>query len=434
LLSEALDNGSSSINLNLSNLASFNAPLYRQLVIYPQEIIPIFDVVLAEERELMQNPDNDPSLAAMLAESAALQARPFGLVDKKGMRELNPEDMDTLVAIKGMVIRVGGIVPEMQRAYFSCSMCAHGLEVPIDEGQIQEPAQCSNCQSRHTYALVHNRCRFNDKQQIKVQETPDSIPEGETPHAIKVYAFDELVDCVKPGDRVEITGIYKATARKLNPRRSQLSTVYNTYIDAVHFKKTEQSRLSNEASDSAAAPVPAVDGVPAAPKPFDEHDATAAETEALEAQIKALASSKDIYERLTRSLAPSIWELEDVKKGVLCLLFGGSGAEEGAASGKFRGEINVLMCGDPGTSQSFLQKHKQHNIALPLGLPVVVPFDSYCSLPIVFPCFFSSRQISVDAIRAQDRSSRHLHVWQRFERRGFDGLRGQGCRIARDGA
>jgi len=376
LLSEALDNGASSINLNLSNLHAHNPSLYRQLVMYPQEIIPIFDVVLAEERELLQNPENDPALAATISESAPLQARPFGLVDKKGMRSLNPEDMDTLVAVKGMVIRVGGITPEMQRAYFQCSMCAHGVEVPIDEGVIAEPVQCANCQSRHTYALVHNRCRFNDKQLIKVQETPDSIPEGETPHSIKVFAFDELVDCVKPGDRVEITGIYKAVARKVNPRRAQLSTVYATYVDAVHFKKTEQSRMANEASDhepsamdatrAAGGEVDMSDVAAGSRKPFDEHDATAAETEALEARIKALAASPDIYERLTRSLAPSIWEMEDVKKGVLCLLFGGSGAEEGAASGKFRGEINVLMCGDPGTSKSQLMQYV-HKIA-PRGI------------------------------------------------------------------
>lgn len=52
--------------------------------------------------------------------------------------------------------------------------------------------------------------------------------------------------------------------------------------------------------------------------------------------------------------APSIWEMEDIKKGILCQLFGGSKNEEGAGHGRFRGEINVLMCGDPGTSKSQL--------------------------------------------------------------------------------
>ncbi len=65
-----------------------------------------------------------------------------------------------------------------------------------------------------------------------------------------VCACDELVDGVRStGDRVEITGIYKAVASRINPRRSQLSTVYCTYVDAVHCKKTDNSRMANEAKD-----------------------------------------------------------------------------------------------------------------------------------------------------------------------------------------
>lgn len=72
-----------------------------------------------------------------------------------------------------------------------------------------------------------------------------------------------------------------------------------------------------------------------------------------EAALRALGRDAGIYERLTRSLAPSIWELEDVKKGLLCQLFGGC-AKAFSSGQRFRGEINVLLCGDPGTSKSQL--------------------------------------------------------------------------------
>jgi DNA replication licensing factor MCM4 len=72
-----------------------------------------------------------------------------------------------------------------------------------------------------------------------------------------------------------------------------------------------------------------------------------------EAQLEQLAAAPDVYERLTRSLAPSIWELDDVKKGLLCQLFGGT-SKEFSSGQRFRGEINVLLCGDPGTSKSQL--------------------------------------------------------------------------------
>ena len=80
----------------------------------------------------------------------------------------------------------------------------------IDRGRIEEPAACAKCQAAHSMEVVHNRCVFADKQLIRIQETPDSVPEGETPHTVTVFSYDDLVDVAKPGDRVVITGIFKA--------------------------------------------------------------------------------------------------------------------------------------------------------------------------------------------------------------------------------
>lgn len=57
--------------------------------------------------------------------------------------------------------------------------------------------------------IVHNRCLYSDKQLVRLQENPDEIPEGETPHAVSLFAFDDLVDAVRPGDRVDVTGIFR---------------------------------------------------------------------------------------------------------------------------------------------------------------------------------------------------------------------------------
>ena len=80
-------------------------------------------------------------------------------------------------------------------------------------------------------------------------------------------------------------------------------------------------------------------------------------------KLRELAASPDIYEKLTRAFAPGIWELEDIKKGLLCQLFGGTNkAFQDASRGRFRGDINVLLCGDPGTSKSQLLQYV-HKIA-----------------------------------------------------------------------
>lgn len=89
--------------------------------------------------------------------------------------------------------------------------------------------------------------------------------------------------------------------------------------------------------------------------------------ESRKTELQQLSQSPDIYQKLIRSLAPSVWEMEDVKKGILCQLFGGTHkhfAEVGL--GKFRGDINILMCGDPGTSKSQLLQYV-HKIA-PRGI------------------------------------------------------------------
>ena len=93
------------------------------------------------------------------------------------------------------------------------------LKVDVDKGRIEEPASCPDCGGKHTMALVHNRGVYADKQLIKLQEAPDAIPEGETPQTVSLYAYDELCDAVVPGDRVTITGVFRAVPTRPNPRQ-----------------------------------------------------------------------------------------------------------------------------------------------------------------------------------------------------------------------
>lgn len=78
--------------------------------------------------------------------------------------------------------------------------------------------------------------------------------------------------------------------------------------------------------------------------------------EELEARLRLLSQRPDIYDLLARSLAPSIYEMDDVKKGILLQLFGGTNksvARGGGGGGpRYRGDINVLLVGDPGVAKS----------------------------------------------------------------------------------
>ena len=74
---------------------------------------------------------------------------------------------------------------------------------------------------------------------IKLQESPDDMPAGQTPHTVMLYAHDSMVDAVQPGDRVAVTGIYRAIPSRVSPLVRNIKSVYKTHIDVIHFRKTD---------------------------------------------------------------------------------------------------------------------------------------------------------------------------------------------------
>ena len=323
--------GRQSVSIDAEHLGTYGATreLYRQLVAFPLEMLPLFDSVLE-----------------------GLECRVFNLQRVLKLRDLSVEHIDSLVAVRGMVTRVSGVTPDIKQALFKCGECGYEVEELISRGRISEPSVCDHCRSKFSFSLVHNRSLFTDKQLVKLQETPDDMPEGETPATVTLFAFDDLVDTVTPGDRIEITGVYRAVPKRSNAKRRACSSVYGTYVDVVHFRDVKAAAQPEGAEDT--------EGVADQPEGAEDAEGAAAgQPEGAEdtwrpgrgprdprrrfpaakvAAFRRLAARPDLYELLARSLAPSIWELQDVKKGVLCQLFGGvrkrfSGAGEEGAGG-----------------------------------------------------------------------------------------------------
>lgn len=202
--------------------------------------------------------------------------------------------------------------------------------------------------------IVHNRCVFADKQVIKLQETPDSIPDGQTPHSVSLCVYDELVDVCKAGDRVEVTGIFRSNPVRVNPRQRTQKTLFKTYIDVLHVLKIDRKKLGvdvstveQELSEQASGDAEQVRKISA-----EEEE-----------KIRRTSTRPDIYELLARSLAPSVYEMDDVKKGILLQMFGGTNKSfQKGGNPRYRGDINVLLCGDPSTSKSQLLRYV-HKIA-----------------------------------------------------------------------
>ena len=315
------------VNVEAEHIFEFERLLYYQLIYYPAETILYFDRVF-----------NDIFKEDFLEETERLQfensilTRVHNLKHKSRLRDLNPKDINQLISIQGIIIRVSDIYPEMKDAFFKCAVCGHKIQSPIDRGRVTEPHVCPKCGAKHAFELVHNLCIFTDKQFIKMQETPDTVPEGETPQNVNLVVYDDMVDNCKPGDKVEITGIYRAQGIRASRNKRVLKSVFKTYIDVVSINSQQKQKLfmgDDEEKDDFQ---------------FSDQEIR---------KFRELKENPDIYNILVDALAPSIWENVNVKKGVLCQLFGGTPKNftENLRS-KFRNDINILLVGDPSTAKS----------------------------------------------------------------------------------
>jgi len=408
MLETMLDLGTSSLYLDCRNLKAYppTRKLWHQVQSFPAEIIPMMDaaikdsmIEMAEKRvsdkrttqsqqgrrnqsnrnresssmppmpssdvdNNMEDGNNGDAVqpAAEVedlvaeVEQKAFRVRPFGLDKTINLRDLNPNDMDRMVSIKGLVIRTTPVIPDMKEAFFRCSVCHHTVKVDIDRGKIAEPTRCPRevCGSSNSMQIVHNRSGFADKQVVKLQETPDAMPDGQTPHSVSLCAYDELVDVCKAGDRVEITGVFKCSQVRINPRQRSVKNVFKTYVDCLHIQKVDKRRMGIDPTTIEEELSEQVTGSTEETRKVSEEE---------EEKIRSTAARPDVYELLARSLAPSIYELDDVKKGILLQLFGGTNKSfEKGGSPKYRGDINVLLCGDPSTAKSKMLEYV-HKIA-----------------------------------------------------------------------
>lgn len=294
--------------------------LYKQLESYPQEIIPIFENSLSEVVSELA-PDFN----------YVVQIRFLNIGRPLFIRNIDPRDIDRIVVVRGMVTRVSNVIPEILKALYVCTKCGKEVLVENIRGLINEPTSC-DCGARLAYQLVSNKSIYVDKQIIRIQELPENILDGTTPMPITVLAHDDLVDTVIPGDKVKLTGIMRASPVRLNHFSKKIKSSFRVFIEL----------LAQETIDTS--------GRTGAVESCDE--ASGKSEDRLMDEIEKLRSNPRRYEILASMIAPSVCGMENVKKALLLQLFGGVRKE--GENMKLRGDINILLAGDPGISKSQL--------------------------------------------------------------------------------
>lgn len=374
LLRQALLLKHYALTVNLEDLIAYNDDLYKRLTDEPSDVIPLFETAItqvAKRIAILTGSNKDGGLdstgnaAGDTATIAAETIPLFQLVlDSKTnqvpLRNLDSEHVSRIVRLSGIIISASVLSSRASKLSLMCRNCRHTTTMDISNfnsitgNNVSLPRSClssaNTAQSGPTeditgssgmpkncgpdpYLIIHESSHFIDQQFLKLQEIPEFVPVGEMPRNITMTCDRYLTNRVVPGNRVTIVGVYSIyNSKKRNPQAGGGGggiAIRTPYVKVLGISTDiETSSLSSSLSM------------------FPEEE---------EEKFLQMSRRSDIYELLANSIAPSIFGNRDIKKAIVCLLLGGS--KKILPDGmRLRGDINVLLLGDPGTAKSQLLK------------------------------------------------------------------------------
>ncbi|KAF8975422.1 MCM DNA helicase complex subunit [Entomortierella lignicola] len=316
-----VNTGTKRLVVNLDRLRDFNMERTTELMNSPMEYIHAFTQALMEVAETIQpDPVGDRVMY-------------IGLKGSFGDHHVNPrtlraKHLGKLVCLEGIVTRCGLVRPKVIHSVHYCPK----TELFHDKRYIDGTMMTNELPTGSSYLQMDDdgnpletefgMSTYRDHQSISIQEMPERAPAGQLPRSIDVLLDDDLVDKVKPGDRIQVVGVY----RTLGSRDAKsTSSTFKTVILANYI-----TTFAGKAGNGIAQP-------------------TITDTDI--ENIKKIAKRKKAFEILSNSLAPSIYGHDYIKKAVFLMLLGGM--EKNLSNGThIRGDINILMVGDPSTAKS----------------------------------------------------------------------------------
>ncbi|PLW35136.1 hypothetical protein PCANC_20967 [Puccinia coronata f. sp. avenae] len=309
---------SESLEVSFLHLSDSKAILAYFLANCPTPMLAHFDTV-ALDAILLYYPEYDRI-------HTEVHVRITELPTSYTLRELRQEHLDRLVRVTGVVTRRTGVFPQLKYVKFDCGKCGETLG-PFFQDANQEVriSFCSNCAGKGPFAVNSEQTVYRNYQKMTLQESPGSVPAGRLPRHREVILLWDLIDRVKPGEEVDVIGVYKNNFDvSLNIKNG--FPVFATILEANHISRKEDSFASGRL------------------------------TEEDEKAIRALSRDERIGKRIMKSIAPSIYGHEDIKTALALSLFGGVSKNINNKH-RIRGDINVLMLGDPGTAKSQFLKY-----------------------------------------------------------------------------
>jgi replicative DNA helicase Mcm len=316
-ISQLAVSGKTSLIVEFEDILTFDHRLADQLLEKPDEYLKHADNA-AQNQLAIEAPE--------YAEKQKITVRVVRLLEPTPLRKLGAAHIGKLVMIEGIVVRSTPVRPMVMRAAFKCKGCGNITYVDQTGPFLKAPFACSDpsCRRKGPFDFVQEESTFIDSQDLRVQERPEDLPPGQLPRTLHVKLVgSEIVDVARPGDHVSVVGIVRAAAPTM-PKVGKL----RTFI--LHLDTNSIEVLGKE---------------PEATLPSPEE----------EKQILELAKDPWIHRKIINSIAPSIYGYEHVKEAIMYLLFGG--VPKTLPDISIRGELNILLVGDPGTAKSQLLQY-----------------------------------------------------------------------------
>ena len=290
------------------------------------------DMELAED--LLEAPEDVLKAGEMAVQKFELPTdikkfhiRVFNLpeMQKIAVRDIRSKDLGKFIVLDGLIRQKSDVRPKLTSAKFECPACGNIITILQLEKKFKEPTMCP-CGRKGKFKLIDKE--LVDAQGMMLEESPETLVGGEQPKRLNLFLKEDLVSPItdrktNPGSKLKVTGWVKEIAKDL--KTGAKSTGYDLILEVNHLETVEES--------------------------FYDIDITEEE----EKQIKALSKKKDIYEIFIRALAPTVYGYEAVKEALIFQLVGGS-RKEMAGGVVTRGDIHVLLVGDPGAGKSQLLK------------------------------------------------------------------------------
>jgi replicative DNA helicase Mcm len=301
---------------------------YRELESYGKTGIRIADELLEKPGTVIEDVRNAIKNHQLIKikegdAPAEINIRFVNLPRKIGIRHIRSDHINKFISVEGILRKTTEVRPRIVQAVFRCPG-GHLTTREQGYGKFREPEGCAT--DGCTYKkleLVPKRSRFVDSQKLRIQESPEGLRGGEQPQTLDVDATDDLTGRVAPGDRVVMNGILRSMQRVSHGDKS---TIFDIYLECNSIEIAE--------------------------KEFEEVEIEEKDEE----EILRLSRDPNIYRKITHSIAPTIYGNEDVKEAIALQLFGGITKEMPDGS-HLRGDVHVLLIGDPGIAKSQLLRY-----------------------------------------------------------------------------